>query len=47
MGFPFCIITSLIYVLLSVDPLLTVGTARQVLRIDNTDDRQTAAAGQH
>ena len=30
-----------------VDPLLTVGTARRVLYVDNTDDRQTAVAGQH
>ena len=31
----------------AVDPLLTVGTARRVPRVGNTDDRQTAAAGQH
>ena len=30
-----------------VDPLLTVGTARWVPRVDDTDDGQTAAAGQH
>ena len=30
-----------------VDPPLTVGTARRVPRVDITDDRQTAAAGQH
>ena len=30
-----------------VDPLLTVGTSRRVLRVNNTDDGQTAAAGQH
>ena len=30
-----------------VDPLLTVGTARRVPRVENMDDRQTAAAGQH
>ena len=30
-----------------VDPRLTLGTARRVLRVDNKDDRQTAAAGQH
>ena len=31
----------------NVDPLITVGTARRVPRVDNTDDGQTAAAGQH
>ena len=30
-----------------VDPLLTVGTARRVPRVNNTDEGQTAAAGQH
>ena len=30
-----------------VDPLITVGTARKVPRVENTDDRQTAAAGHH
>ena len=30
-----------------VDPLLTVGTARRVPCVGNTDDRQTAAARQH
>ena len=30
-----------------VDPLLTLGTVRRVPRIDNTDERQTATAGQH
>ena len=30
-----------------VDPRLTVGTARPVPCVDNTDNRQTAAAGQH
>ena len=30
-----------------VDPRLTVGTMWWVPRVDNTDDRQTAAAGQH
>ena len=30
-----------------VDPLLTVGTLQRVPRIDNMDDSQTAAAGQH
>ena len=30
-----------------VDPRLTVGTARRVTRVYNTDDRQTVAAGQH
>ena len=30
-----------------VDPLRTVGTARRVPHVGNTDDRQTAAAGQH
>ena len=29
------------------DPLLTVGTSRRVPHVDNTDDRQIAAAGQH
>ena len=33
--------------MLDVDPLLTVGTARRVPRVGNTDDRKTAAAGQH
>ena len=31
----------------AVDPLLTVGTAWRVPRVDNTDDRQTSAAEQH
>ena len=31
----------------SLDPPLTVGTVRQVPRVGNTDDRQTAAARQH
>ena len=30
-----------------VDPRLTVGTARKVPHVDNTDDRQTVAAGKH
>ena len=30
-----------------VDTLLTVGTARRVACIDNTDDRHKAASGQH
>ena len=30
-----------------VDPLLTVGTARRVSQVDNTDDRHTAADRQH
>ena len=30
-----------------VDPLLTVDTARWVPRVNNTDEVQTAAAGQH
>ena len=30
-----------------VDLLLTVGTLRRVPRVDNTDDRQTAAVRQH
>ena len=30
-----------------VDPLRTVGLAQRVLRVGNTDDRQTAAARQH
>ena len=30
-----------------VDPLLTIGTARRVPRVDNTDDRQIAAARKH
>ena len=30
-----------------VDPLLTVSTARRVPRVNNTDEVQTAAAGQH
>ena len=30
----------------AVDPLLTVGTARRVPRVNNTDEGQTAAAGQ-
>ena len=29
-----------------VDPLLTVGTARRVPRVDNMDDGQTATSGQ-
>ena len=32
---------------MGVDPLLTVGTARRVPRVDTTDDGQTSAAGQH
>ena len=31
----------------SADPLITVGTVLRVQRVDNTDDGQTAAAGQH
>ena len=30
-----------------VDLLITAGTARRVPRVDNTDDGQTAADGQH
>ena len=30
-----------------VDPLLTVGTVRRVPRVNNMDEVQTAAAGQH
>ena len=30
-----------------VDTLLNVGIARRVPHVDNTDDRQTAAAGHH
>ena len=33
--------------MLDVDPLLIVGTARRVPRVDNTDGGQTAAAIQH
>ena len=29
------------------DPLLTVGTARRVPHVNNMDEGQTAAAGQH
>ena len=32
---------------LNVDPQITVGTAWRVPRVDNTDHRQIAAAGQH
>ena len=31
----------------SVGPIRTVGTAQRVPHVGNTDDRQTAAAGQH
>ena len=34
-------------ILVSVDTLLTVGTARWVPRVDNTDGRHTAADRQH
>ena len=30
-----------------VDPLVTVGTVRRVPRVNNPDEGQTAAAGQH
>ena len=47
----FHIIDTIIYdqekTALLVDPLLTVGTARRVPRVNNTDEGQTAAGRQH